>query len=491
MSSVTPANVFADRMVLQSGLPVPVWGTGDAGATVCVEFAGQSQTSIADRDGKWRITLDPMQAASTGRDLIVQSGDDRVVRKDVLVGEVWFAAGQSNMGYTSRGMAKRLPEGQALVSSANIPTIRFCRINEPDSEKPRDDLSALARWDVCTPQSVINHSAVAFVFARRLQRELDVPVGVIDCSWGGKPIEPFIPIEAFVGHETLVQLASRAKAGDIEGIQSMAGGTYVRSSSWLASTIYNGRIAPIVPYAIRGAIWYQGESNCGRGEDPRDYEHKMRALIKGWRRVWDREELPVYFVQLPQWDSYAWTYMREEQRRALDVEHTGMAVTIDLDNGNDIHPPNKIDVGERLARWPLANEYSREIAVSGPMFRDAKRQGESVAVSFDPIGVGLMVGRFKGVQAVETDVDGELNGFELIGPDGQWHGANASIDGELVIVSSPNVKQPSAVRYACHPQASGDKPWNLYSKEGLPASPFCSDWTQMPYDPMQNPMPKK
>lgn len=489
IAEVKTAGIFADRMVLQSELPVPVWGTAAAGATVHLEFDDQSHTSTADLDGRWQIMLKPMKPSSTPRELVVRSGGERVVRKDVLVGEVWFAAGQSNMGYTARGMAKNLAEGKTLVDSANLPEIRFCKINEPDSPEPLNDLPEVAHWDVCTPDSVINHSAVAFVFARRLQQELGVPIGVIDCSWGGKPIEPFIPIEAFDEHPTLIELASRAKAGDIAGIQTMAGGTYVRSSSWLPGTIYNGRIAPIIPYGIRGAIWYQGESNCGRGEDPRDYQHKMRALLRGWRRVWGREDLPVYFVQLPQWTSYAWTYMREEQRRVLAAAHTGMVVTIDLDNGNDIHPPNKIDVGERLARWPLANEYSRKIAVSGPMFRAAKIREATMTVMFDQLGTGLMVGRVAGVQAIQEDVEHALNGFELTGRDKKWYPADARIEGDHVIVSSPQVNRPVAVRYACHPEAKRHQPWNLYSNDGLPASPFCSDWSRMPYDPSKNPLP--
>ncbi|QDV84507.1 sialate O-acetylesterase [Stieleria magnilauensis] len=485
------ANVFADRMVLQRELPVPVWGTAEPGASVLVAFDGQSHTTIVDEQGRWRVTLAAMSASASPRELVVQSEGDRVVRKNVLVGEVWLAAGQSNMAYTAGAMASRLAEGQDLVSAADFPVIRFCRINEPDSPLPLDDLPTVARWDVCTPQSVLQHSAVAFVFARRLHQALQVPIGVIDCSWGGKPIEPFIPVEAFVGHPTLVELAARAKAGDIEGIQAMPGGTYVRNSSWLAGTIYNGRIAPLVPYAIRGAIWYQGESNSGRGEDPRDYEHKMRALVEGWRRVWERDRLPVYFVQLPQWSSYAWTYLREEQRRAQSLPHTGMVVTIDLDNGNDIHPPNKIDVGERLARWPLANEYGRAIEASGPMFREAKIHEATVTVSFEYAGSGLMVGRVAGVQSIQPSHDDRLNGFELIGREGRWQAANARIEGDTVVVSSPDVAQPIAVRYACHPEAKAGEPWNLYSRKGLSASPFCSDWKLMPYDAGKNPMPAK
>ena len=290
-----------------------------------------------------------------------------------------------------------------------------------------------------------------------------------------------------MGHPTLERLAALAAAGDVDGIKALPGGTFVRSQAWLAGAIYNGRIAPVVPYAIRGAIWYQGESNSGRGEDPRDYAHKMRALIKGWRTAWGHKELPLYFVQLPQWNSYAWTYLREEQRRALDVDETGMVVTIDLDNAGDIHPPNKIDVGERLARWPLAKLYSREVAFSGPLYREMAIRDGTVVVTFDHVVDGLMVGRVGGVASVaEAKVNG-LNGFELTGKNGIWRDAEATIDGRVVVVSSSQVARPVAVRYACHPQAPRDGPWNLYNKAGLPASPFCSDWGRMRYDPRRNP----
>ena len=267
----------------------------------------------------------------------------------------------------------------------------------------------------------------------------------------------------------------------------------MRSSAWLAGTIYNGRVAPVAPYAIRGAIWYQGESNCGRGEDPRDYAHKMRALVRGWRDAWGQKDLPFYFVQLPQWNSYAWTYLREEQRLALDVDGTGMAVTIDLDNAGDIHPPNKIDVGERLARWPLAKVYGREVAYSGPLYRGASFHGAVVTVTFDHIGDddGLMVGRVLGVSRVGEAKNDALHGFELVGDDGTWHDADAKIEGRTVIVSSLQVKRAVAVRYACYPEAPENRTPNLYNRAGLPASPFCSDWRRMPYDHARNPLAKR
>ncbi len=491
LAAAIPARIFSDHMVLQRDFPPPIWGKAAAGDSVVVEFAGQSVKTKANNDGRWQVRLEPMEANSGGRAMQISSstGGDPVVIRDVLVGEVWFSGGQSNMAYTAGQMAGRLAEGRALVAAADLETIRLRKVNERDSPVPRDNLTG-GGWDVCSPQSVGRHSAVAFVFARRIHRALGVPVGIIDCSWGGTPIEPYIPADAFTGHPTLEKLAALAKTGDIEAVKRLPGGTFARSPAWLAGAIYNGRIAPVAPYAIRGAIWYQGESNSGRGEDPRQYAHKMRALMRGWREAWGRRDLPLYFVQLPQWKSYAWTYLREEQRRALDAGHTGMAVTVDLDNAGDIHPPNKIDVGERLARWPLAKLYGKKIPFSGPLFREAEVRGAEVVVRFDYAKEGLMAGRIGGVRIIVGAKDGVLHGFELAGKDGVWHRAKAKLNGQTVLVNSPQVKHPLAVRYACHPEAPKERPWNLYNKAGLPASPFCSDWSKMPYDSAKNPMPE-
>jgi sialate O-acetylesterase len=486
--ALSVAKIFSDHMVVQRQLPVPIWGTATPGGEVSVVFADKTTKAVAGADGKWQAVLEPLQTDSGGRELRVASGSDSLVIKDVVVGEVWFAGGQSNMQFTAGTMAKRLPPGETFVSSANLPGIRFCRIQEPAAAVPREDL-AVARWDSCTPQTAANHSAVALVFARRLHLELGVPVGVIDSSVGGTPIEPYIPEDAFVGHPTLEKLRSFARSGDRESIAAMPGGTYVRGDHWLAGRLYNGRIAPVVPYAIRGAIWYQGESNCGTGEDPRDYEFKLRALISGWRSAWKRADLPVYVVQLPQWKSYAWTFLREEQRRAVAAtEHSGLVVTIDLNHANDIHPPNKIDVGERLARWPLARIHNRDVAVQGPVFRSAETRDTEIIASFENSDEGLMAAVQAGPgQPVTDSGQTEVFGCELCDAAGVWYPAQARIDGARLVATSLDVPSPVAVRYACWPEAAVNGSWNLFGKSGLPAAPFCSDWKRMPYDPAKNP----
>ena len=482
------AHIFADHMVLEREMPVPVWGKAPVAAEVVVEFAGRSTATRAGVDGRWQATLAPLAAAAAGRDLVIRSGADRVVLRDVVVGEVWFAGGQSNMAYTAGQMAARLPEGTEIVAAADLPGVRLCRIGDPDAPVPRTDLAARAIWDVATPSAVAGHSAVALVFARRLHLELGVPVGVIDCSRGGTPIEPFIPATAFVGHATLERLAVLAKAGDVEAIRALPGGTLVRGPAWLAGAMFNGRIAPVAPFAIRGAIWYQGESNCGQGEDPRDYAHKMRALVAGWRAAWGRDDLPVFFVQLPRWRSYAWPHLREEQRRAADVPGTGMVVTIDLDDAGDIHPPNKIDVGERLARWPLRLIHGRDVAVEGPTFRGFEPRNGPLAVSFDHAEEGLVAAALPAAPGTFAAADSApVWGCELAGDDGRWHEAEARIEGNELVVSAAAVPIPRAVRYACRPEPPADRPWNLFNKAGLPAGPFCSDWTLTPYEPDRNP----
>ena len=486
-ADLQPAKIFSDHMVLQRDAAVPVWGWADADTSVTVAFADQSITTKADEGGRWKLKLDPMVASATGRSLEISSGTRKVTIRDVLVGDVWFAGGQSNMDYRVQGMARRLPEGKALAEAANYSAIRHRKVSEKSAPRPQADLTG-GGWVVCTRQSVYGFSGVAFVFARRLHVELKVPVGIIDCAWGGTPIEPYVPASAFKGHPTLVELAKYAKAGDLEAIRKMSGGTWVRSPAWLPGAIYNGRIAPVAPYGIRGAIWYQAESNSGKGEDPRAYRHKQRALVEGWRKAFQQERLPFYFVQLPQWKSYAWTYAREEQLRAMEVAGTGMVVTIDLDNANDIHPPNKIDVGERLALWPLAKLYGKKIPFSGPLFREVEIRGSEAIVRFDYAEEGLIAGRIKSIGKIIEVKDGDLNGFELADMDGVWHPAKANVKGRTVSVKSLRVSQPLAVRYACHPEAPEGSPWNLYGKSGLPASPFCSDWGLMPYDPAENPM---
>ncbi|WP_231756346.1 sialate O-acetylesterase [Lignipirellula cremea] len=307
-----------------------------------------------------------------------------------------------------------------------------------------------------------------------------VPIGVIDSSRGDSPIQPFIPRAAFDAHSTLRRELELGDQGDLEAIWRLPGGVRARDANWLPARLFHSRLSPISRFATRGVIWYQGESNSGVKEDPRDYQHKMRALVNGWRKAFGDKNMPVYFVQLPgSGAGEGWPYLREQQRLAADLPHTGMVVTIDL-AGAGIHPANKIDVGHRLARWALANDYGKEIAFSGPMFERQEIQGDKVVLHFKHAESGLMAATKDGLAAPSETPDAELSHFEVADKSGVWRPATAKIEGKMVVVSSTTVKLPAAVRYACDASPAN---CNFYNRAGLPAAPFCSRSDLLEYDP--------
>lgn len=479
-AEVRVAGIFADHMVLQCEHPVRIWGWADEGDKVTVTFADQTAKTSADEQGAWSVTLQPLAASVQGRPLRVESGRQSVVIDDILVGEVWHASGQSNMAMTVDAVSRELDAAQTDIVAANLPAIRFSRIHASESSEPLNDLGQQATWTVCTPETVSRFSAVAFYFAQRLHAELGVPIGIIDSSRGGTPIEPFIPKTAFNAHPTLKRELELGDQGDLDGIWKLPGGVRARDANWLPGRLFHSRIAPIRLFTVRGAIWYQGESNCGVQEDPRDYQHKMRALIKGWRQALENEELPVYFVQLPgSGAGDGWPYLREQQRLATDLPNTGMVVTVDID-GAGIHPPNKIDVGQRLARWALAKDHGRKIAFSGPMFDRQDIIGDKAVLHFRHAKNGLMVANKEGLAAPQETPDTQLANFEMIDESGIWQPAKAKIEGKTIVVTSADVSSPIAVRYAY--SVTPDN-CNLYNREGLPASPFCTRTDTLTYDP--------
>ena len=474
------AGIFSDHMVLQRDQPVQVWGWADAGGKVTVNFTDQTQSANASENGTWSVSFNPLKANAECRPLRVESGDQAIVVNDVLLGDVWHASGQSNMAMTVGAMAKELEPVAKDIATAELPQLRFCRINEPESREPLDDLRQRATWTVCDPTTVSQFSGVAFNFARRLETELNVPIGVIDTSRGGTPIEPFIPREAFNSHPTLIKELELGDQEDFGGIWKLPGGVRARDANWLPGRLFHSRLHPISRFGARGAIWYQGESNSGVQEDPRDYQHKMRALINGWRQAFGNKSLPLYFVQLPgSGAGEGWPYLREQQRLATDLPNTGMVVTLDLD-GAGIHPPNKIDVGERLARWALAKDFGLSVPFSGPMFERQEVQGNKVILHFRHADSGLMVADKDGFAEPRETPEAELEYFEVIDSSGKWHPAKARIDGEKVVVTCDDVTSPVAVRYA---YAINPANCNLYNRDGLPASPFCSRPELLTYDP--------
>lgn len=473
------ADVFTDHAVLQQGVVLPVWGTATAGGKVTVHFSGQMKVAHVAEDGTWRLSLAPLKSHATGDRMIVESGKERIEFHDLLVGEVWYASGQSNMQMTLAACARKISEIREIADASPTDNIRVLRVDEADSPQPLTRRRKAPPWQIDNPSNRHRQSAVAYLFARQLHAALGVPIGVIDGSWGGKPIEGFIPRPQFEKHETLRPILSLADQDKLEELAAIEGGVIVRNTAGMPGRIFNARVAPVAPYAVRGFLWYQGESNAGNGEDPRNYRLKMQALADGWRETWKQADLPLYFVQLPGFRDTAtgWVRLREEQRLSLAVRHTGMAVTIDL-RDTDIHPANKLDVSDRLARWALARTYGQKIPFSGPLFRNATVEGQSMRVEFDYADGGLMLARKHGLTRPKRASEDDLAHFEIADESGHWHPANAIIDGSTVVVTSRDVSKPRAVRYACSGAPANA---NLYNQAGLPASPFCSDLDLLPW----------
>ena len=467
------SDTFTDNAVLQRWVPLPVWGTTKANTAVTIEFAGQSKTATSAKDGTWRINLTPMHASHTGRTMTVKSDGSVQELHNLLVGEVWYASGQSNMQMTLTSCSRKIPAIKEMVDAAPTNHIRFLRISAPDSPQPLTTRHQVSAWQCDNPVNRAKQSAVAYLFAHTLQERLNVPVGIIEGSWGGKPIEGFIPRSQFTITKPLQKILSLAENDQLDEVAKLKGGVIIRNTAGMPGRIYNSRVAPIAPFAIRGFIWYQGESNAGRGEDPRNYRIKMKALIDGWRQTWGQPELPFYFVQLPAFSdtAHGWVRLREEQRLSLSIPHTGMAVTIDL-RDSDIHPANKLDVAKRLANWALVKTYGKQLVHSGPLFKSATINNDTVRVKFDHAETGLLVARKEGIASPKATPETALSHFELADNTGQWYPARATIDGSQVVVQSSKVMRPRAVRYACSGNPANA---NLYNQAGLPASPFCSE----------------
>lgn len=441
--------VFGDHMVIQQGQPIVVWGWAEAGEKVSVDLAGNKGEATTASDGKWTVKV--MPPAAGGPYELTISGKNSVKLSDVLVGEVWLCSGQSNMEWS----VQQSLNAQDEIAAANHPKIRHIKIPHTPSDKPQDDVNTNG-WQVCSPQTVGSFTAVGYYFGRNLQQALDVPVGLIGSNWGGTRIEPWTPPVGFRQVPALKDIADNLANFPSRTKNEKTKTEGINQQSPLA--LYNGMIHPLVPYSIRGAIWYQGESNNGEGML---YHEKMRALIGGWRSLWNREDMPFYFVQLAPWkynaDPTNLAGIWEAQLATLSVPNTGMAVTVDIGDVKDIHPRNKQEVGRRLALWALAKTYGKELVYSGPLYDSHKIEGDKVRISFKHTGGGLIARDGK-----------SLTHFEIAGEDGKFVPATATIDGATVIVHSDQVAKPIAVRFAWHQEAEP----NLSNQEGLPASPF-------------------
>lgn len=488
-------NFFSDHMVLQRDKPVVLWGMANEQDEVVVTFAGKTMTTTADAEGNWKLTMEPMSARSEGADLKVATPTQSETLKDVVVGEVWLASGQSNMAW----VLKNTDDAAAEIAAADHPGIRIFKAKLTPAAEPQDEIGG--EWLVCSPETAAGFTAVGYYFAENLNRELGVPVGILSSSWGGKPVETFTSREALASlPEGKVQLEAHDKAVAAYDPEKAKARHAVamkkfdkQMAEWKAkpkesrgkaprkpqparnpavtegrpAVLYNGMISPFVGYTMRGAIWYQGESNARTPESATAYGKLFPLMIEDWRGRWE-DEFSFLWVQLANFKKATnqpgavapWAVLQDEQRKTLALPKTGMAVTNDIGAANDIHPRNKKEVGRRLALWSLANDYGKEVTVSGPLFNGSEVEGPAIKVSFD---------HAKGLKSRDG---GPLKRFEIAGQDKVWHWAEAKIDGDAVMVSSAEVAEPVAVRYAWAANPEGA---NLVNAEGLPASVFRTD----------------
>lgn len=479
-------DILGDSMVFQQNQKVPVWGTAEPGETVVVTFQKQKLTVIARANGEWRVDLKPLKADFTPQTLIIE-GKNKIELKDILIGEVWLVAGQSNM----QRLLRETANGEEAQAKANHPNIRLFNASREVAFKKKQ--GKLGEWAACTPESVKEFSAAGYYFGAELERELKVPIGLINSSYGGSQAEAWTPVEYLNANPDLKATVERTKIWDEERSrvkveyaeaikkwreesekQKAAGAKPSPSPGVpdalrdyrIASSIYDGMIQPLMPFALRGAAWYQGESNEARAEQ---YNILLPVMIRAWRERWGQGNFPFGIIQLPNYrrvsaipEDAPWGFIREAERKtSLNTPNTGLIVTIDIGEANDIHPKNKLDVGKRMTVWALKDVYGRKLSDS-PKFIKAEIKGSKIILTFESVGSGLKI------------KDGEkLDEFAIAGADKKFVWAEAKIVGKNKIeVSSPNISSPVAVRYAFN---SNPKHPNLTNDSGLPASPFRTD----------------
>jgi sialate O-acetylesterase len=510
MADVQPSALFADGMVIQRETQAPVWGTADAGEYVTVSASwGKTAATTADASGKWMVKLKTPKAG--GPHTLTIQGNNFVEIKDVLSGEVWFCSGQSNMEFEMKKLAvgspKRItPEHEPAANyiKQEIATAKDNLLRQftvKNAVSPLEPLTTLAGgWMDSSPQHNPDFSATAYFFGRELRKELNVPVGLIECAWGGTRIEPWIPAEAFQQDKEMAAYFESNRSALETWNPKQAEADYQaavkrwsakrngrkprkpsdpKASQQFPATLFNGMVNPVIPYAIKGAIWYQGESNVGH--NTHKYEHNFRTMISSWREHWGQGDFPFYFAQLANFrypvtepvEFDTWALIFDQQRRTLGLKNTGMAVLNDIGEAKDIHPHNKMDVGKRLALWALKNDYKQKVTVcSGPLYKSHKIKGDQVIIKFDSAGSGLMAGSKIGMADTQA-TDEVLKHFQICGADRQWQWANVEITGkDTIAVSHPDVANPTVVRYAW---AKNPKSANLYNKQGLPASIFTTE----------------
>lgn len=481
-AAVTLPRIIGDHMVIQADMKAPIWGKAAPGERVTVKCCCDELTAVADVDGKWMVRL-PRHKAGETLELSIRGKDSAIDIKDVLVGEVWVGSGQSNMQWA----VKDSTNAEKEIADADYPKMRLFYVERVSSQIPQWDCKG--EWLVCTPENIPMFSAVLYFFGRDLHKTLNKPVGLIHTSWGGTPAESWTSRAALEANPDLAHLvkkfdalidkypqakkeydvqfaewqkqADRAKADGKDAPKKPAE-PRGPDHPWCVSGLYNAMINPLLPYGIKGAIWYQGESNADRAYQ---YRNLFPAMIKDWRKAWGQGNFPFYWVQLANFMEpdtepveCAWAELREAQNITLSLPNTGTAVIIDIGDAKDIHPKNKQDVGKRLALNALAKDYGMPVIYSGPMFKSARFKNGKAVVKFKH-GLGL------------NARGGEPRGFAVAGADRKFYWAKAEIKDDKIIAWSEKVPEPVAVRYGW----SNNPPCNLYNGAGLPASPFRSD----------------
>ena len=481
--------IIGSHMVLQQNMQTPIWGWETPGSRVTVSFSGQQKTATAGPEGKWTVKLDPLSANASPQTMEIRSGSDQKTLTDILIGEVWVCSGQSNMGFQLASDWN----GDLESAASNLPNLRLIRVPQVGTQQIQNDFKG--EWRASTPETSRAFSAVGFLFGRYIHQIIGVPVGLIDNAWGGSAAEAWIRRErlekdsrfdALMENTRKTESHRQSEAAKVEFEAALekhklalekakAEGRPVPRApqppeAWLAGNqrpgnIFNGVLHPTIGFGIKGAVWYQGESNAGRAWE---YRQLFPFLIQEWRREWNQGDFPFYWVQLADFMAEAktpgessWAELREAQTSAMSLPNTGQAVIVDLGEGKDIHPKNKHDVAARLVRWALAKDYGMSIVYRSPEVKKIAINKDTVSVFVECFGSGLRT----------FDVE-EAVGFSVCGLDGVWHFAKGKIVGTSTIeVTCPDVPVPVAVRYAW----ANNPVCNVTNREGLPLTPFRSD----------------
>ena len=474
--------ILSSHMVLQRDRPIHIWGWSEPSEKVSATLNGASQSTMGDNLGRWSLYLPPQSAG--GPFQLTVTGTNQIVLDDILIGDVWFASGQSNMEMPLEGFPRSAVVKNAAqeISQANYPQMRLLVIPRKASAFPLGDFEARQSWAICSPETAAKFSAVAYFFGRDILTREHVPIGLIDSTWGGTPVEAWLSVDGLSADASLMPVfAAWARMSDEQQDAGLSVAAEKREDeaaikanqpvpkhawhpdpeSWDPSWLFNGMVAPAVRYPIKGVIWYQGESNS-RLDRAAMYDKAFPALIADWRKHWHEGDFPFLFVQISSFTSDStedWAVIREAQRRTLSVANSGMAVSIDVGDPDNVHPADKQTVGARLALAARALGYHEQIEYSGPLFRETSTEPDSVRVWFDHVANGLVA------------KSGPLEGFEVAGDDHRFVAAEARIDGDSVVVSNAQIQRPKYVRYG----------WknvpvvNLYNSADLPASPFTSE----------------